>query len=196
MITLPHYAVPGSMQPAFIDYGIFQRGAAGGPTRRVDVPGGRYRVGFTYGPYTMERGAALITRLIAGKQEGVEVALPLLRSQGLPGSPVVDGAGQSGKTLDIRGLNAGYICKEGYWLSISNAAGRRYLHNVKTGGTADGSGLLTVTLNEGLRHAFADGAVINLAKPTIQGFVEGQEWQWQIAADRLVPIEFAIEEYE
>jgi hypothetical protein len=138
----------------------------------------------------------MVARLIAAKQEGLEVAFPLLDSQGAAGATVVDGAGQSGKTLLIRGGTPGYFCKEGYWLSIENGDGQHYLHNVKTGGRFDGSGELSITLNEALRYPFADGDTVHLGKPMVQGFIEGDEWAWRHSVDRVIPIEFTLEEYE
>lgn len=192
MITLPDFAVRGSATPVFLDAGFTQRGVAS--LGRIDRKGSRYKLACTYGPFHPEQGRVMVSRLIAGKQEGLRIPYPLLVSQGAPGLPVVDGAGHEGKTLPIRGLTPGYVCREGYWLSITDTAGRSYLHNVKTGGRADSSGELSVVLNELLRFPFVDGATINLAVPIVEGLVEGDEWAWSLSVDQVVPIEFTIEE--
>src|SRR3546814_1909417 len=60
-----------------------------------------------------------IARLLKAKREGLRIPYPLIDvPQGAPGSPVVDGADQSGTTINLRGLTPGYAAKEGYWLSI------------------------------------------------------------------------------
>ena len=191
MIELPDFAKRGSAAPTFVDAGFTQRGI--GSLSRIDRKGSRYKLACSYGPFYPDQGRVMVARLIAGKSEGIRIPYPLLISQGSPGAPVVDGAVTTGKTLLIRGLTPGYFCKEGYWLSLVKS-GRHFLHNVKTGGMADASGELTVTLNEMLRDSFADGATINLAKPMVEGLVEGDEWQWSMSVDRVIPIQFTIEE--
>lgn len=191
MIELPNFAGPGSMAPTFIDAGFTQRGVQS--LARIDRKGGRYKIAFSYGPYVPEQARVMVSRLIAGKQEGLRLPLPLLHSQGSPGAPLLNGAVTTGREIVLDGLTPGYFCKEGFWLSLVKD-GRHYLHSVRTGGRADASGNLTITLNEMLRDSFADNTVVNLAKPMVEGLVEGDEWAWQVAVDRVVPIEFAIEE--
>lgn len=190
-IDLPNFAVPGSMSWAFEDAGFVQRGAQSDDY--IPRKGGRYRVTFTFGPYSPEEGRIMVARLIAGKQTGVRVAVPLLHSQGSPGTPLLDGAVTTGRSITIDGLTPGYVLQEGYWLSLVKD-GQHYLHSIGTGDTADGAGEATVELNELLRTDFADNTVINLAAPMVEGFVEGEEWQWQVAVDRLFPISFTIRE--
>lgn len=191
MIELPEFARIGSAVPTFIDTGFTQRGI--GSLARIDRKGSRYRLSCSMGPFYPEQGRQMVARLIAGKSEGIRVPFPMLHTQGSPGLPVVDGAVSTGKSLAIRGLTPGYFCREGFWLSLVKD-GQNYLHNVRTGGMADATGDLTVTLNEMIRDSFADGATINLAKPMVEGLVQGDEWQWAMSVDRVIPIEFTIEE--
>jgi len=191
MIELPPFARIGSVSPALIDMGFTQRGIS--TSERINRKGSRYRAACSFGPYPGDQARQMVARLIRGKQEGLRIALPLLHSQGSPGVPLVDGAVSTGRSLAIKGLSPGYFCKEGFWLSIV-VSGQHFLHNVYTGGRADASGNLTLTLNEMIRTSIPDEAVIHLAKPMIEGLVDGDEWQWSYAVDRVVPIEFAIEE--
>ena len=190
MITLPTFAAPGSFEAAFLDAGFTQRAV-----QSIDyIPrkGGRYRVAFAFGPYTdPSQSRVMVSRLIAAKQGGARVRLPLLHSQGSPGNPVVQSA--SGRTLTISGLVPGYAALEGYWLSIVKS-GQHYLHSIGVGATANGSGVAVVELNELLRTDFAPGSVINLAQPMVEGLLDGEEWGWQFDVNRAVPIEFTIEE--
>ena len=191
MIELPSFAVPGSMQPMFMDAGFTQRGVQS--LGRIDRKGGRFKLALSYGPYEPDKARVMVSRLIAAKQEGLRIEYPLLHSQGAPGAPLLNGAVTSGRTLVLDGLTPGYTCKEGYWLSLVKS-GQHYLHSVRTGGRANGSGQLTITLNELVRDSFADNTVVNLAKPMIEGFVEGDEWAWSTAIERVTPIEFTLEE--
>lgn len=192
MIELPDFARIGSAVPTLVDSGFTQRGI--GSRSRIDRKGSHYKIACAYGPYYPENSRIMVSRLIAAKREGLLIRLPMLHSQGAPGSPVVDGATATGRTLAIRGLTPGYFCKEGYWLSIENGDGQHFLHNVATGGMADASGELSIMLNEMVRDSFSDGATINLAKPMVEGLVDGNEVEWALSVDRVVPINFSIEE--
>lgn len=191
MIELPSFAGPGSATPMFMDAGFTQRGVQS--LSRIDRKGSRYKIAFSFGPYKPAQARIMVARLIAGKQAGLRVPYPLQISQGSPGTPVIDGAVTTGRIINIRGLTPGYVCGEGFWLSIGKGD-RHYLHSVGIGGTADGSGLLEIELNELLRDSFPDGANVYLAQPMVEGIVEGEVWQWQLSADQATPIEFAIEE--
>lgn len=193
MIELPDFAVPGSMAATLVDAGFTQRGVQS--LARIDRKGSRYKMAFTFGPYHPEQGRVMVSRLIAAKQEGIRVELPLLHHQGSPGAPLLNGAVTTGREIVLDGLTPGYFCKEGFWLSLEKS-GQHYLHSVRTGGRANASGQLTVTLNEMLRTNFADNTVVHLAKPMIEGLVEGDEWGWSVAVDQLFPIEFMVEEVQ
>jgi hypothetical protein len=192
LIELPHWAAATSMSPRFLDAGFTQRGVQS--LDRIDRKGGRYKFDFTFGPYQAEESREIVSLLIAGKQEGLRVRLPLLHPQGNPGAPLLAGAAVSGRTIALDGVTRGYVCKPGFWLSLVKD-GRHYLHNVRTGGQAAADGTLSLTLNELLRDSFADNAAVHLAQPMIEGLVDGDEFAWSVAArERLVPIEFTIEE--
>ena len=189
MIDLPTFAVPGSFQATFNDAGFTQSGVQSDDY--IPRKGGRYTVGFTFGPYTADQGRVMVSRLIAGKQGGVRVKLPLLHSQGSPGSPVVSSA--SGRTLALTGLTPGYVIQEGFWLSIVKS-GQHFLHSVGTGATANGSGVASIELNELLRDTFTAGAVVHLAQPQVEGLLIGDEWGFGFDVNRVIPIEFTLKE--
>jgi hypothetical protein len=191
MIELPAFAHASSFAAEFIDAGFTQRGL-----QSIDyIPrkGSRYKAAFTFGPYTGDEGRVMVARLIRAKQEGMRVPLPLLHSQGNPGAPLIDGAVASGRVLPLKNVTPGYLCKEGYFLTLFKD-GQAYLHQVAVGGRATDAGLLSITLNELLRTDFPNNAVVQLAKPVIEGIVEGDTAGWNYSVDRVIPIEFAIEE--
>jgi len=190
MIDLPTFAVPGSFQATFNDAGFTQTGIQSDDY--IPRKGGRYTVAFTFGPYTPENGRVMVSRLIAGKQGGVRVKLPLLHSQGSPGTPLLNGAVTTGRTIAIDGLTVGYEIKEGYWLSLVKS-GQHYLHSVGVGATANGSGQATIQLNELLRDSFADNTVVNLAEPQVEGLLSS-DWSWSVDVNRVFPIEFSLKE--
>jgi len=190
MIDLPTFAVPGSFQATFNDAGFTQTGIQSDDY--IPRKGGRYTVAFTFGPYTPENGRVMVSRLIAGKQGGVRVKLPLLHSQGTPGTPLLNGAVTTGRTIAIDGLIPGYVIQEGFWLSLVKS-GQHFLHSVGVGATANGSGQATIELNELLRDSFADNTVVNLAEPQVEGLLPG-DWSWGVDVNRVFPIEFSLKE--
>jgi hypothetical protein len=132
-------------------------------------------------------------RLTRAKREGLRIDVPLLVSQGSPGAPLVNGAGQSGVALNVKGLTAGYQVLEGYWLTILDFAGTRYLHQVVTSVTANGSGLATVQIDPPIRANFLDNATIQLATPQVEGLVTSSV-SWPLDYNQFIVISFDIEE--
>ncbi|MBM3927311.1 MAG: hypothetical protein FJ335_02475 [Sphingomonadales bacterium] len=111
------------------------------------------------------------------------------------GAPVVDGAGQAGETLSVRGLSPRTAVREGYWASIEDADGQHYLHNIGAGVMADADGKAVLDVSDTmLRRPFADGARVHLNVPMIEGVITGDDVAWRLAIDHNTAIEFEIEE--
>lgn len=202
MIQLPEWAVPNQVTPTLIDQGFFQRPALGARTTRIERQGNRYAATFGFPPMPPERSRIVVSRLLRAKSEGIRIEWPLLVAQGSPGSsaspgggPMVDGAGQSGKTLALRGLTPHHALREGFWLTLSDENGARYLHNCGGDVAAGADGRATIALDTALRHPFLDGASVELAAPTIDGFVTGESWEWEIPTDHLIALSVPIEEW-
>lgn len=195
MITLPSVPAPNDAQPSMIDFGANLRGALGARTVRVDRPGNRFRAAISYPLMTPEEARVFVSRLLRAKASFVRMPWPLLGiDQGAPGSPVVNGAGQTGTAIALRGLSPGFTFQEGFWLSILGG-GQHYLHNVTNAVTATAGGLATVNIVPALRFPFPDGAVVNVAQPMIDGFVDGESTDWAIRVDRMVQLAFTLEEF-
>lgn len=185
MIEFPSDPAPNGAEARPIDNGFTQRGPAG-PAGRVDRPGNHWAMDITFPPMKPDTARKFTSRMTWAMSENLRIEVPLLGlKQGAPGSPVVGGAGQTGTTLNVRGLNPGYVVKEGYWLHIEDAGGQRCLHQVRTAVAADATGLAALTIWPALRLPFADGDAVNLSKPTIEGAVE-DFGGWSLAIDRLI----------
>lgn len=196
MIELPAGVVPREMNAGLIDFGGFLTPPTGARVQRIDRMGSRYKVAFAFPPLSSrDVGRQVVSRLIRAKSEGIRVELPLGDfTPGPPGSPVVDGNGQAGTSLAIRGFNAGYAVREGQWFNHVSGDDR-LLYNASAQAIADATGDATVGLAPMLRVEPVDGDVLEFARPVIQGFVLGEEWRWQMAVERLIAIEFEVEEY-
>jgi hypothetical protein len=153
---------------------------------RLNRAGSRYRVAVSYPPMQPSTAGKFLARFQKAKREGLRIDFPLLGlSQGSPGTPLVDGANPTGTTLPVKGLTPGYPVKEGYWLTLIDADGKRYLHCITEAGRADASGDAELEIEPPIRAPLPDNAVILLAKPTIEGVVV-EEIGWSLAVDRLV----------
>ena len=192
MIELPYFAQPSGFTASLMDAGFTQRGVQS--LDRIDRKGTRHKVSLSFPPFKPEQGRVMVRRLVRGKQEGVRVALPLLHPQGNPGATVLDANVSTGRTIAITGGTPGYVCKEGFWLSLENAAGQHFLHSVSDTVRFDSAGEASLTLDVMVRDAFVAGNKVHLAQPFVEGLVDGDEWQWAYLIEQLIPIEFALEE--
>ncbi len=193
MIELPGHIVPNGAGCALVDRGGVLRGAT---ALRVNRLGSHYRAAITLPPLDGDDGRIVVARLIRAKREGLRVAYPLLSvDQSVGAAVVVDGAGQIGSRLAVRGLTANAWIREGFWLSIQSAAGQHYLHNVGADVRADGSGRAVLALADTLlRYPFADGARVHIEQPMIEGIVEGDDFEWTLSVAHHTAIDFTIEE--
>ena len=193
MIEFPPRPAPNSCQPALLDHGGTLRSALGGASQRINRLGSRFRVALTYPPLPEPAGRIFVNRLLRAKEQGLRVEFPLAASQGVPGSPVVDGAGSVGYTLNLRGLTPNYAGKEGFWLSVVHA-GKHYLHTVTAQFIAGADGKAVVSVYPALRYPFADGSAVHLAKPMIEGLIDGDEQAWEMSLAHHQHISVTIEE--
>lgn len=196
MIELPTWAVPNGASPFLIDFGGLLTPGLGGEVQRIDRMGNRTGITVSYPPVLgKDRGRILVSRLIRAKTEGVRIEYPLLDfAPGQPGAVVVDGAGQTGRTLTVRGATPNYAFKEGQPFSVENAAGRHYLHFLDEQVFADATGDAELSISPMLREEFADGDTCHFAKPMIEGFIEGEEWRWRMSIERHIGVDFEIRE--
>lgn len=194
MVELPDTPAPNGATPTLLDFGLVQRPASGAALQIIDRPGSRWQWEITYPVMKADTARKFTAQLSKAKRQGLRIEIPLLGiKQGLPGSPVVNGAGQAGTTLSVRGLTANYAFKEGYWLTIIDSDDTYYLHQISAAGVANGSGVATMSIEPALRVPFADGDMILLAKPMVEGIVTSQA-TWSMNLGNLVQLGFTLEE--
>jgi hypothetical protein len=107
------------------------------------------------------------------------------------GTPVVNGAGQTGKSLATRGwtISITGILKAGDYLQVGSGATKRLYKNL-TDANSDGSGNATFDIFPRLRESPADGAAITLS--TTQGTFRLQDnaRSWDIDEALIYGIQF------
>ena len=194
-ILLPTDPGPQSWTPRPLDWGGELVPVLGGEVQRLNRLGDRLAVDVVLTPTTdAGQAQAYIARLRRGRREGALLAWPQLNlAIGNPGAPRVDGGGQAGTNLAVRGLTPGYVVREGQFLSlVSN--GCRYVHAVAAALTVPASGLATLSLEPMLRVVPANNDSIELAAPRIEGLVSGLDRGWTIDIAGVVGLAFTITE--
>lgn len=186
-VELPQPRLPQRAVPKLLDWGADQKAPMGGAYQRLNRLGNRFALEITYPRLKPEPdGRILSSRLRRAKTEGALFPVPQPGlTIGAPGAPVVNGAGQSGSSLMLRGFAAGYAVREGQFFSIVHG-GRRYLHCASVDGVASPAGVLTIDIYPMLRIRPADGAICEFAKPYIEGIVAGASIDLELTAAKAV----------
>ena len=111
------------------------------------------------------------------------------------GSPVVDGANQSGLTLDTRGwtANATGVLLPGDYIQIGTGSGAR-LYKAMTQVDADGSGHATIDIWPNLRDSPTDGQSLILNDTVGQFRLTSNRTPWTIRPPGFYDIRFKAKE--
>lgn len=195
-ILLPAKPAPRSATPRLLDFGSDLTPPMGGAMQRLNRLGNRFAIDVTLPPMKEPLARPYLAALLKGKAEGVLLRFPQPGfDPGNPGAPVVDGAGQTGSLLRVRGASAGYVFKAGQFFSILHG-GRRYLHQVNADVAADGTGKATLPITPMLRISPANGATCEFAQPMIEGFLQGNELPWTLDLAAIYGLSFTLTEVE
>ncbi|WCT78873.1 hypothetical protein [Novosphingobium humi] len=163
----------------FVDFGGQLKPFMGGPVQDIMRLGSRWALEITiplqetepYGRIWSSRlvQAKIFGALVAFRQDGLDI--------GNPGMPVVDGAGQTGFAINLRGLTPGYVIREGQAVPLV-ASGRRYLYFAGADVTVGSTGRAAVPIYPMIRRSPANGDICEMTDPIIQGSINGNELAW------------------
>jgi len=168
--------------------------AFGGADQRLSRKGSRFAIDVAIPALSAAGcGIGLIADLLRGETEVLALAIP----EHLPavdyGAPIANGV-VAGSVLPVRGVTPGAVIRKGKFLSII-VSGQRFVHMVTGEVAANGAGQASLSIWPMLRRPTVDGAVVELAQPLIEGFIEpGQEWS--INSLKAVGMTFALRERE
>ncbi len=87
---------------------------------------------------------------------------------GNEGTPLVDGGGQLGSTLDVDGITPGYVIKKGAFISVISSS-RRYVYQVTAEATATGLGEAALSIQPPLRVSPNNNDTVEIATPKVEG---------------------------
>ena len=190
VLVLPTDPAPANMGIAMITAKNVLAPAFGDGEQELLRKGSRYALTFQMPPMRYVTSMDWDDLMAEGDTVVMKVHQPGFDT-GAPGTPRVNGAGQSGSALVIDGLTNGYVIRKGQFLSVITQ-GRRVLYRAKSNVTASG-GTATVPLRTMLRFPPADNDVVEIAQPMIEGFVRDLG-EWSVGVDRLVGLQFTVRE--
>jgi hypothetical protein len=165
----------------------------GGPTVRVGRLGDRFSMAFTARSMFYQQALYFISSLNMGMSDKVRMPLPQGTDGyvGSPGTPVVNGAGQAGRNITMRGFSPGYVAEQGQFFNIVSA-GVYALYQCTSTQTADGSGNLILPILPIIRIPPSDGDACEFDPPYIEGFLSGNQQSWTLNMAQAVGLNFTI----
>jgi hypothetical protein len=190
VLVLPTDPAPASMGIAMITAKNVLAPAFGDGEQELLRKGSRYALTFQMPPMRYVTSMDWDDLMAEGDTVVMKVHQPGFDT-GAPGTPRVNGAGQSGSSLVIDGLTNGYVIRKGQFLSVVTS-GRRFLYRARSSVTVSG-GSATVPLRTMLRFPPADNDVVEIAQPMIEGFVRDLG-EWSVGVNRLVGLQFTVRE--
>jgi hypothetical protein len=195
-VTLPASPAPASADVTLLDFGAVLEPGLGGPSQYIGRLGDRFEVTVQMPTMVAEVARVFISRLMQAKKSSLVMPFPNPGVVvGAEGAPRVDGAGQAGTLLVVDGLPANKALKEGWPFSVI-VAGRRYVHVLAADVAANAGGQAALTIEPMLRVSPSDNAVMELAQPMIEGFVQGDGLPWSVDVAAHVGLSFTVREIE
>lgn len=194
-IALPADPAPTSAEPAYLDWGGQLRPIFGGAVQKLNRLGDRFALNVVMPVMeSADDGRVWVANLVLAQRQGAIMEWPQHSLDvGQPGAPVVDGAGQSGSTLALRGFAPDYAVRIGQFFSLIEG-GRRYLHMAAADMLADADGRMALPIAPMLRVRPANGAICEFVQPMIEGFLDGDRRSWSIDTAMFVGLSFSIGE--
>lgn len=195
MIELPCAPAPRNAVPRVLDFGGYIEPASGAQVQRVNRLGNRYAITIELPRMRAEpEGRIYVNRLARAMSEGVWMRYPLLDFYpGTPGAFKVDGGGQAGTALVLKGGTPRYAFKEGQPLTLVSG-GQRFLDFIAEPVKADASGAVEIVLTQMLRVSPANNDAMLIAAPEIEGFLRGDPVSWELSIQRNMPLTFELHE--
>ena len=105
-------------------------------------------------------------------------------SGSIPGTPLIDGAAQSGTTLNTKGWTPSQsnILKAGDYFHYTNGSSGREMHMVVADANSDGSGLSALSIEPAIRVAPDDAAAITVTNAMCQmRLVDNNQTSWGLS---------------
>lgn len=194
-VVLPN--LPGAQQaePRLVSRVRNLEPTFGGPTSRVQRFGSRWALDVKMPPMDYVEAMAWIAALVDAEGDTVVFDFPQPDfAVGTPGAPLVNGANQQGRLLNLDGFSGSYTAKAGQFFNVT-IGGRLFLYQVAADKTAAAGALAALRISPMIRRSPPDNAVVSF-DPKIEGFLNAGETSWSIDVARNVGLSFTITERE
>jgi len=192
-IALPTSPRASAAKPRLIGNSVETDPIIGGAVQRKGRLGTRWSLDVTLPAMDYATAMAWTADLASSEDEEVLLLWPQPPELvGAIGVPVVNGGGQAGTSLVIRGAAGGYVFKKGLFFSLFEG-GRYYLHQVRAAVAANGAGGATLNIKPMLRVVPSDGAVLEFLEPKIQGWAQPSP-SWDLDAALQVGMSITVTE--
>ena len=180
-------------QPLMLSNSVDQTPFLGGNPQRVNRLGDRW--GAAFGTPPMREGTARAWEAFMTAAQGGETVvmdwIEIWQPRRSYGTPLVRGAGQSGTSLLIDGLPPHARIEAAKFFSIFDGS-KRSIHKTIEISTADASGIATLNFSPMLPFPPSDNAVIELARPKLQGRMDPKPELYSFDVNRLVGCSFTV----
>ncbi|PVM90659.1 hypothetical protein [Caulobacter endophyticus] len=134
---------------------------------------------------------------VAHKTEGGPISLswPQADLAEIPPTVAVDGAGQTGARLAVKGLTPGSTVP-GFAFFSFTVSGESFLYCTSGEALVDANGRALLPISPMIRVRPADGAALNFADPQIQGKLETGNVEWSLVRLKHTGVSFMITEIQ
>jgi hypothetical protein len=174
-----------------------QEGPFGGISLPIHRLGDRFAYDVTTAQFRQDAESRLfIAALIEATTADARMAIRQFNLQHTPGlaAAAVDGAGQAGSALKLRGLLPAATTRRGQFFSVVHD-GRHYLHMATAEVSADPAGKASIPIWPMLRFLTLDGEPCLFDRPVIEGQLVGFDpSSVNFERNRITPIRFSIAE--
>ena len=194
-VALPTSPAPMGIDPQLLDFGGVITPSLGGVQQRLNRVGNRWAITVQLPPMPAEPlGRQWVAALAEGLTDTVLLPWPQVDfAAGSPGATLVNGANQTGSTLNIDGFAANFALRRGQFFSVI-VSSQRYLYQVRADINANGAGAVALPITPMIRKSPADNAVCEFAAPMIEGFLQGSGVAWSVDVARMAGLQFTIAE--
>lgn len=193
-LVLPIDPRPSKMTPRPISSRNEQRPASQGPVNRYMRPGTRWAWDNTMPPMSYVESLAWDDLLSESDTVIMDILQPGLNT-GSPGSPVIDGNGQVGRVLALKGLAPGYQFRKGQWISFP-VSEQLFAYKVRAAIAVGSDGKVALPLLTLLRLPPVNNAIVDVAQPRAEGFATVDLGSLEVGEDQLVSLRWTLEERE
>lgn len=193
VVTLPTTPPPADFSLGLKTNQLDLRSATGGNLQRVQRMGSHYEVEVRLPRMTAKDARAWLGLRAEGSLVRYAIQQPDMVI-GNPGTPTVNGTGQAGSSLAIKGMTPGYVIQLGQAFNHTGSDGRVRLYVAKAQVVVGGAGTVIVPLETMLLWPPLNNDVVSFTNVVIEGFANVSPHLWGADVAQHVGLEFSIEE--